>query len=72
MSDNEEKKPTFKRPTEPQPTPLNGYVEMSLEYHRRKEERKLKSKNKQWGWSIVSDDYEEAEADDGSAPDWWE
>ncbi len=67
MSD--EKKPIFRRPTEPQPTPLNGYVEMSLEYHRRKEERKLKSKNKQWGYYIISDEFEE---EDDSAPDWWE
>jgi hypothetical protein len=67
---SEEKKPTFSLPVEPQNTPLNGYLEMSLEYHRRVEERKLKSQNKQWGWSIVSDEYEDE--DSNSAPDWWD
>jgi hypothetical protein len=67
MSD--EKKPIFRRPTEPTHTPLNGYVEMSLEYHRRVEEKRLKSQNKQWGYYIISDDFEE---EDNSAPDWWE
>ena len=67
---SEEKKPTFSMPVEAQNTPLNGYVEMSLEYYRRVEEKRLKSQNKQWGYYLISDEFEEE--DDNSAPDWWE